>query len=133
MPPSPEPKSTPAGARLLWSSPAATLALVLVETFCGLGGGSIFLISGFTRAISWVSLSRTSREKSIRGIASTDSGVDLLEIRSPMNQKSPMVEERARTNEMGSRKADKVVCPRSFARRHGHFPEPGREPYDPRA
>ena len=55
IPPSPEPKSTPAGARLLESRPAATLALVFVETFWGLGGGSIFLISGLTRAISWVS------------------------------------------------------------------------------
>ena len=55
IPPSPEPKSTPAGARLLESRPAATLAFVFVETFCGLGGGSIFLISGLTRAISWVS------------------------------------------------------------------------------
>ena len=127
------PKSTPAGARLLWSRPAATLALVLVETFWGLGGGSIFLISGLTRAISWVSESRTRRLKSIRATAISDSGVDRAEIRNPMNQNRATVDESARTNEMGSRKADKIMCPRSFARSHGTFPESGREPYDPRA
>ena len=117
----------------LWSRPAETLALVLVETFWGLGGGSIFLISGLTRAISWVSESRTRRLKSIRATAITDSGVERAEIASPMNQKRVITAVRARTNEMGSRRADKIVCPRSFGRRHGTFPESGREPYDPRA
>ena len=115
------------------SSPAATLALVLVETFWGLGGGSIFLISGLTRAISWVSESRTRRLKSIRGTASTVSGTSRWEIMIPMTQNRVTVKARARTNEMGSRKADKVVCPRSFARSHGTFPESGGEAYDPRA
>ena len=71
--------------------------------------------------------------KSIRGTASTVSGTSRWETMTPMSQNMETVKARPRTNEMGSRRADKVVCPRAFARCHGTFPESGREAYDPRA